>query len=160
MNGAQRKEVFLAFNYETLDKMEKDDMIKFLKTMREIGGIAVKAIAEHFMFASTMDYYMYLRRKKIYNDVVKRSEPNFSPAIKDISAARYETAASSAITTKHVVRRDLPVLAPVNERQLSYELNLKLTGPALADRLTRLAALLGNSNDEYELVLSVKGKDI
>lgn len=126
---------FLALSTdEQVEKLKQWKMDYTLKDIRDAWG-----------FKHSAQYYMLLKKLRIYERVVNKSD-KFSP--EQLLASRntpdaYATGAYAAGGR----------LAP--EDQFGYELNVTLSGPELAEKLERLAYFLKGENKTVNVKLSI-----
>ncbi|NBD23574.1 hypothetical protein [Paenibacillus glycinis] len=128
-------EEFLALSTdEQVEKLKQWKMDYTLKDIRDAWG-----------FKHSAQYYMLLKKLRIYERVVNKSD-KFSP--EQLLASR-NTADAYATGAYSGGGR----LAP--EDQFGYELNVTLSGPELAEKLERLAYFLKGENKTVNVKLSI-----
>lgn len=127
-------------------KLDTEQQVEQLKRYRV--DYTLKDIREAWGFKHSAQYYMLLKKLRIYDRVVNRSDKFYPEQVvlerADSQAYRY-TAASSALSS---VRQD----------HFAYQLNTTLMGPELADKLERMAFFLKGENKRVsiKLVLEVE----
>ncbi|QHW30824.1 hypothetical protein GZH47_08145 [Paenibacillus rhizovicinus] len=126
---------FLALSTEEqVEKLKQWKMDYTLKDIRDAWG-----------FKHSAQYYMLLKKLRIYERVVNKSD-KFSPEqlLASRGAAEAYTAAPYAAGGR---------TAP--EDQFGYELNVTLSGPELAEKLERLAYFLKGEHKTVSIKLSI-----
>ncbi|RAP75311.1 hypothetical protein [Paenibacillus montanisoli] len=126
---------FLALSTdEQVEKLKQWKMDYTLKDIREAWG-----------FKHSAQYYMLLKKLRIYERVVNKSD-KFSPeqVFTGKTGPEAYTAAAYAYTERAV---------PAD--QFGYELNVTLSGPELADKLERLAHFLKGEHKAVSIKLSI-----
>ncbi|MBW7458800.1 hypothetical protein ACFOLF_10460 [Paenibacillus sepulcri] len=106
----------------------------------------LKDIRDAWGFKHSAQYYMLLKKLRIYERVVNKSD-KFSPEQMLNSRTPSDMYAPPVYT---VIDRTAPA------DQFGYELNVTLSGPELADKLERLAHFLKGENKEITVSLSIK----
>ncbi|MFC4811434.1 hypothetical protein [Paenibacillus sp. GCM10023250] len=119
---------------EQVEKLKQWKMDYTLKDIREAWG-----------FKHSAQYYMLLKKLRIYERVVNKSD-KFSP--EQLLASR-GGADAHAGPPYSAAGRTLP------EDQFGYELNVTLTGPELAEKLERLAYFLKGEHKTVSVKLSI-----
>ncbi|MBM7567357.1 hypothetical protein [Paenibacillus sacheonensis] len=126
---------FLALSTdEQVEKLKQWKMDYTLKDIRDAWG-----------FKHSAQYYMLLKKLRIYERVVNKSD-KFSPEqlLASRNAAEAYSSAPYAATGRSVP-----------EDQFGYELNVTLSGPELAEKLERLAYFLKGENKTVAVKLSI-----
>ncbi|GGD75834.1 hypothetical protein [Paenibacillus nasutitermitis] len=106
----------------------------------------LKDIRDAWGFKHSAQYYMLLKKLRIYERVVNKSD-KFSPEQLMNSHNQSDMYAPPVYT---VIDKSAPA------DQFGYELNVTLNGPELADKLERLAHFLKGENKEITVSLSIK----
>lgn len=106
----------------------------------------LKDIRDAWGFKHSAQYYMLLKKLRIYERVVNKSD-KFSPEQLMNSHHQSDMYAPPVYT---VIDKSAPA------DQFGYELNVTLNGPELADKLERLAHFLKGENKEITVSLSIK----
>ncbi|QHT59952.1 hypothetical protein GXP70_08290 [Paenibacillus lycopersici] len=125
---------FLALQTEEqVEKLKQWKMDYTLKDIRDAWG-----------FKHSAQYYMLLKKLRIYERVVNKSD-KFSP--EQLLMSRSSAEAYSSIPAAG--GRSVP------EDQFGYELNVTLSGPELAEKLERLAYFLKGERKTVSVKLSI-----
>ncbi|MBO7748746.1 hypothetical protein I8J29_31710 [Paenibacillus sp. MWE-103] len=123
--------------------LETDEQVEKLKQWKM--DYTLKDIREAWGFKHSAQYYMLLKKLRIYERVVNKSD-KFSP--EQLLASR-GGADAYAGAPYSAAGRTLP------EDQFGYELNVTLTGPELAEKLERLAYFLKGEHKTVSVKLSI-----
>ncbi|WP_219835837.1 hypothetical protein [Paenibacillus sp. R14(2021)] len=126
---------FLALSTdEQVEKLKQWKMDYTLKDIRDAWG-----------FKHSAQYYMLLKKLRIYERVVNKSD-KFSPEqlLSSRHGAEVYTSAANAVIDR---------AAPAD--QFGYELNVTLSGPELAEKLDRLAHFLRGEHKAVTVKLSI-----
>lgn len=124
---------------EQVEKLKQWKMDYTLKDIRDAWG-----------FKHSAQYYMLLKKLRIYERVVNKSD-KFSP--EQLLASRNSAEAYASAPYSSIGR-----VAP--EDQFGYELNVTLSGPELAEKLERLAYFLKGEHKTVTVKLSISGSSI
>jgi hypothetical protein len=119
---------------EQVEKLKQWKMDYTLKDIREAWG-----------FKHSAQYYMLLKKLRIYERVVNKSD-KFSPEQLLVSRNGADTYASPVYAASERT-------APAD--QFAYELNVTLNGPELADKLERLAHFMKGEHKAVTIKLSL-----
>nr|WP_221401192.1 hypothetical protein [Paenibacillus phyllosphaerae] len=119
---------------EQVEKLKQYKIDYTLKDIREVWG-----------FKHSAQYYMLLKKLRIYERVVNKSD-KFYPEQLLPSRGGYDTGYTYAASGRR---------APAD--QFVYELNVSLSGPELADKLERLAHFLRGEQKNVTIKLSISG---
>ncbi len=122
-----------------------DDQVEKLKQWKT--DYTLKDIREAWGFKHSAQYYMLLKKLRIYERVVNKSDKFFPEQLLG-SRSGDEGYAPSAGPLSARERT-----APAD--QFGYELNVTLSGPELADKLERLAHFLKGENKSVNVRLSI-----
>lgn len=123
--------------------LSTDDQVDKLKQWKM--DYTLKDIRDAWGFKHSAQYYMLLKKLRIYERVVNKSD-KFSPEQLLSSRSGIDPYASASYVMHE---RSLPA------DQFGYELNTTLTGPELADKLERLAHFLKGENKAVTIKLSI-----
>ncbi|SFI89347.1 hypothetical protein SAMN02799624_02535 [Paenibacillus sp. UNC496MF] len=123
--------------------LETDEQVEKLKQWKM--DYTLKDIREAWGFKHSAQYYMLLKKLRIYERVVNKSD-KFSP--EQLLASR-GGADAYAGAPYSAAGRTSP------EDQFGYELNVTLTGPELAEKLERLAYFLKGEHKTVSVKLSI-----
>ena len=123
--------------------LETDEQVEKLKQWKM--DYTLKDIREAWGFKHSAQYYMLLKKLRIYERVVNKSDKFFPEQLLSSRTGieSYEPAANPASQR----------VAPAD--QFGYELNVTLSGPELADKLERLAHFLKGENKAVNVKLSI-----
>ncbi|MCQ6558830.1 hypothetical protein [Paenibacillus mendelii] len=119
---------------EQVDKLKQYKMDYTLKDIRDVWG-----------FKHSAQYYMLLKKLRIYERVVNKSDKFFPEQLLSSRGGAVPLPTYSYAINE---RR-----APAD--QFGYELNVTLSGPELADKLERLAHFLKGEQKEVTIKLSI-----
>ncbi|CDN45855.1 MULTISPECIES: hypothetical protein [unclassified Paenibacillus] len=122
-------------------KLESDEQVEKLKRWKT--DYTLKDIREAWGFKHSAQYYMLLKKLRIYERVVNKSD-KFYP----------DQLAGSNPGTGEFAYMPREVKLPAD--QFGYQLNVSLTGPELADKLERLAQFLRGEQKLVNVKLSVE----
>ncbi|SDX66383.1 hypothetical protein [Paenibacillus sp. CF384] len=123
--------------------LSTDDQVEKLKQWKM--DYTLKDIREAWGFKHSAQYYMLLKKLRIYERVVNKSD-KFSP--EQILTSRTGPEAYTAGVYTYSERS-------VPADQFGYELNVTLSGPELADKLERLAHFLKGEHKAVSIKLSI-----
>lgn len=123
--------------------LSTDDQVEKLKQWKM--DYTLKDIRDAWGFKHSAQYYMLLKKLRIYERVVNKSD-KFSPEQLLVSRGAAEAYASASYAAPG---RAVP------EDQFGYELNVTLGGPELAEKLERLAYFLKGENKTVTVKLSI-----
>lgn len=129
--------------------MEKEQQIENLKRWKM--QYKLKDIRDAWGFKHSAQYYMLLKKLRIYDKVVNKSDkfyPDQLSAVRD-AAYRQHGYAAERINVMQEPRGD----------HFDYQLNLTLTGPEVADRLERIAQFLKGENKQVHIRLACSVAD-
>lgn len=129
-----------------------DEQVEKLKRWKM--DYTLKDIREAWNFKHSAQYYMLLKKLRIYERVVNKSD-KFYPALeqerlnvsdeKNWSNAGYSSYTSPA--------------APPPSDSFNYHLNTTISGSELADKLERIAHFLKGERKNVKIKLSIEGLD-
>ena len=123
--------------------LSTDEQVEKLKQWKM--DYTLKDIRDAWGFKHSAQYYMLLKKLRIYERVVNKSD-KFSPEQLLSSRSGADAYSSSPyVSTQHSAPAD----------QFGYELNSTLTGPELADKLERLAHFLKGEHKAVTIKLSI-----
>lgn len=123
--------------------LEKEQQVEKLKRWKM--QYKLKDIRDAWGFKHSAQYYMLLKKLRIYDKVVNKSD-KFYPD--QLSAVRDEA------YRQHGYGADrLHALQEPRGDHFDYQLNLTLTGPEVADRLERIAQFLKGENKQVHIRL-------
>lgn len=128
---------------EELNAMSREEKIETLRGLKN-SGVLIRDIIEALNFRHNTDYYYYLKKNRIYDDIVR------SGTIRKLNIP--EPAEKTAEISTTITQSE-----PVNN--FEYELSNTLSGSELSERLIRLAELLKNG-EKYDFTLQIKGQGI
>ncbi|MFD1954164.1 hypothetical protein ACFSL6_08255 [Paenibacillus thailandensis] len=125
-------------------QLTSDEQVEKLKRWKM--DYTLKDIREAWNFKHSAQYYMLLKKLRIYERVVNKSD-KFYPSADALNQAS--------------AGRDQGWIRPYGQEQLpsdrfSYQLNTTLSGPELADRLERLAQFLNGETKNLTIRLSIE----
>ncbi|MFC5652835.1 hypothetical protein ACFPYJ_27780 [Paenibacillus solisilvae] len=123
--------------------LSTDEQVEKLKQWKM--DYTLKDIRDAWGFKHSAQYYMLLKKLRIYERVVNKSD-KFSP--EQLLSSR--SGADGYITSPYVSSQ---YSAPAD--QFGYELNSTLSGPELADKLERLAHFLKGEHKAVTIKLSI-----
>jgi hypothetical protein len=123
--------------------LSTDEQVEKLKQWKM--NYTLKDIREAWGFKHSAQYYMLLKKLRIYERVVNKSDKFFP---EQLLTSRTGAEAYPAQTFASAERK-----APAD--QFGYELNVTLTGPELADKLERLAHFLKGEHKDVTIKLSI-----
>lgn len=127
-------------------KLEKEEQVERLKRWKM--DYTLKDIREAWNFKHSAQYYMLLKKLRIYEQVVNKSDKFFpeqmmngrAPGERGFNGVQQQPAAPS-----QQPRAD----------HFDYQLNLTLTGPEIADKLERLAQFLRGEQKQIAIKLTL-----
>jgi len=125
-------------------KLETDDQIESLKRWKM--DYTLKDIRDAWGFKHSAQYYMLLKKLRIYERVVNKSDkffPGESVAPAQFGGDRYATPSSYNAARQ-----------PGDH--FSYHLNVTLSGSELAEKLERAAQFLKGENKQVTVKLSIE----
>jgi hypothetical protein len=123
--------------------LSTDEQVEKLKQWKM--NYTLKDIREAWGFKHSAQYYMLLKKLRIYERVVNKSDKFFP---EQLLTSRTGGESYPAQTYAPAERK-----APAD--QFGYELNVTLTGPELADKLERLAHFLKGEHKDVSIKLSI-----
>lgn len=123
-------------------QLDSDEQVEKLKRWKM--DHTLKDIREAWNFKHSAQYYMLLKKLRIYERVVNKSDKFYpsADALNQANQGREQAWGRQAA--------DLP------SDRFSYQLNTSLSGPELADRLERLAHFLNGESKELTIRLSIE----
>lgn len=113
--------------------LDAGTQVEYLKRWRT--EYSLKDIREAWNFKHSAQYYMLLKKLRIYEEVVNKSDKFYPGQAIQIHVP----------SDQPQQKQDRPVAQQASERQedhFSYQLHTVLTGPELAERLERVALFL------------------
>jgi hypothetical protein len=131
-------------------QLSTDEQVEKLKRWKM--DYTLKDIREAWNFKHSAQYYMLLKKLRIYERVVNKSD-KFYP-IQEQLIARANAAAAERGWGGAVVDRRPPT------DSIAYHLNMTLSGPELADRLERIAHFLRGENKDVTIKLAIEAVDV
>ncbi|QAY66896.1 hypothetical protein [Paenibacillus protaetiae] len=126
-------------------QLSADEQVEKLKRWKM--DYTLKDIREAWNFKHSAQYYMLLKKLRIYERVVNKSD-KFYPV--NDPAAQTGSGREAAWNRGYSPSGKLP------EDRFSYQLNTTLSGPELADRLERLANFLNGESKQMTIHLSIE----
>ncbi|HUC92814.1 MAG TPA: hypothetical protein VMS09_12440 [Paenibacillus sp.] len=129
-------------------KLDTDEQVERLKRYKI--DYTLKDIRDAWGFKHSAQYYMLLKKLRIYERVVNKSD-KFHP--------------DQLLSDKSGEARNLYQLAPVQqapaqrEDHFSYQLNVTVEGPDLADKLERIAHFLKGENKRIRVKLLLEAEE-
>jgi len=123
---------------EQVEKLKQYKMDYTLKDIRDVWG-----------FKHSAQYYMLLKKLRIYERVVNKSDKFFPEQL--LTSRGGAEAMGPYSYSGHSVASDRQDLSD----QFSYDLNVTLNGPELADKLERLAHFLKGEQKNVTVRLSI-----
>lgn len=124
-------------------KLTTDEQVEKLKQWKM--DYTLKDIRDAWGFKHSAQYYMLLKKLRIYERVVNKSDKFFPEQL--LSARNGSDAYGMHNYSMHERK------APAD--QFGYELNVTLNGPELADKLERLAHFLKGENKSVTIKMSI-----
>ncbi|WP_020620204.1 hypothetical protein [Paenibacillus daejeonensis] len=127
-------------------KLEKEEQVDRLKRWKM--DYTLKDIREAWGFKHSAQYYMLLKKLRIYEQVVNKSDKFFPEQLMNGRAPGDRGFGSV---------QQLPAAGNQQPREdhFDYQLNLSLTGPEIADKLERLAQFLRGEQKEIAIKLTL-----
>ncbi|PLT47374.1 hypothetical protein B8V81_1598 [Paenibacillus pasadenensis] len=125
-------------------KLDSDEQVEKLKRWK--ADYTLKDIREAWNFKHSAQYYMLLKKLRIYERVVNKSDKFYPDQLNGSQAPAGERTSFSYPAREQKLPAD----------QFGYQLNVTLTGPELADKLERLAAFLRGEQKSVSVRLSVE----
>ncbi len=129
-------------------QLSTDEQVEKLKRWKM--DYTLKDIREAWNFKHSAQYYMLLKKLRIYERVVNKSD-KFYPIQEQLIARANAAAAERGWGGSD--RRP-----PTDS--ISYHLNTTLSGPELADRLERIAHFLKGENKDITIKLAIEAADV
>lgn len=130
-------------------KLSTDEQVEKLKRWKM--DYTLKDIREAWNFKHSAQYYMLLKKLRIYERVVNKSD-KFYPA-QDHLANR------PGLGEERGWRGSSAYGAKLPSDSFDYHLNTTLSGPELADKLERLAHFLKGERKNISIKLSIEALD-
>lgn len=124
-------------------KLTTDEQVEKLKQWKM--DYTLKDIRDAWGFKHSAQYYMLLKKLRIYERVVNKSDKFFP---EQLLSGRNGAEPYGAHNYAMHERK-----APAD--QFGYELNVTLSGPELADKLERLAHFLKGENKDVTIKMSI-----
>ncbi|MFD0714289.1 hypothetical protein [Paenibacillus sp. GCM10027626] len=125
-------------------KLTTDEQVEKLKQYKT--DYTLKDIREAWGFKHSAQYYMLLKKLRIYERVVNKSDKFFPEQLLPSRGA--EQASGNVYSYSNTERK-----APAD--QFNYNLNMTMSGPELADKLERLAFFLKGEQKRVKIKLSI-----
>lgn len=127
-------------------QLSTDEQVENLKRWKM--DYTLKDIREAWGFKHSAQYYMLLKKLRIYERVVNKSDKFYPDQV--MNGAPYGYDRSGENGSPYGQSQKLPA------DQFGYQLNVSLTGPELADKLERLAQFLKGEQKLVAVKLSVE----
>ncbi|GBF78298.1 hypothetical protein PA598K_06924 [Paenibacillus sp. 598K] len=130
-------------------KLEKEEQVEKLKRWKM--DYTLKDIREAWGFKHSAQYYMLLKKLRIYEQVVNKSDKFFPEQLMSGrgTGERGYGGVQPLQTASHPPRSD----------HFDYQLNLTMTGPELADKLERLAQFLRGEQKQIAIKLTLASSE-
>ncbi|MCM3748310.1 hypothetical protein M3223_13215 [Paenibacillus pasadenensis] len=125
-------------------KLDSDEQVEKLKRWKT--DYTLKDIREAWNFKHSAQYYMLLKKLRIYERVVNKSDKFYPDQLSSQSGASDRSGDYSYGAREQKLPAD----------QFGYQLNVALTGPELADKLERLATFLRGEQKLVNVRLAVE----
>ncbi|TYP70316.1 hypothetical protein [Paenibacillus methanolicus] len=122
-------------------KLTADEQVEKLKQYKI--DYTLKDIREVWGFKHSAQYYMLLKKLRIYERVVNKSDKFYPEQL--LPSRNGFNAGYTYTSTSRKTPAD----------QFAYELNVTMSGPELADKLERLAHFLKGEQKEVTIKLSI-----
>lgn len=130
-------------------KLSTDEQVEKLKRWKM--DYTLKDIREAWNFKHSAQYYMLLKKLRIYERVVNKSD-KFYPA-------QEQLASRPGLGEERGWRSGSGYGAKLPSDSFDYQLNTTLSGPELADKLERLAHFLKGERKSISIKLSIEALD-
>jgi len=126
-------------------KLEKEEQVERLKRWKM--EYTLKDIREAWGFKHSAQYYMLLKKLRIYEQVVNKSDKFFPEQLMN----------GRGTGERNYGIQQLPSVSVSQPRadHFDYQLNLSMTGPEIADKLERLAQFLRGEQKEITIKLTL-----
>lgn len=131
-------------------KLDTDEQVEKLKHWKT--EYTLKDIREAWGFKHSAQYYMLLKKLRIYERVVNKSDKFFPDQIMAGGSAG-QNRAWAAQPIYQLAEQKLP------SDRFNYQLNVTLTGPELADKLERIAHFLKGEQKDVTVKLSIEAAE-
>lgn len=129
-------------------QLDTDEQVEKLKRWKM--DYTLKDIREVWNFKHSAQYYMLLKKLRIYERVVNKSD-KFYPAQEHLNHSLIE---------EHGLRGASNYATPKTASDsFDYHLNTTLSGPELADKLERIAYFLKGERKDIKISLSIEAID-
>ncbi|MFS0727090.1 hypothetical protein [Paenibacillus sp. 1P07SE] len=127
-------------------KLEKEEQVERLKRWKM--DYTLKDIREAWGFKHSAQYYMLLKKLRIYEQVVNKSDKFFPEQLMN-GRGSGERGFGGV--------QQLQAVSPPQPRadHFDYQLNLSMTGPEIAEKLERLAQFLRGEQKEISIKLTL-----
>ncbi|OXM13152.1 hypothetical protein [Paenibacillus herberti] len=126
-------------------KLDSDEQVEKLKHWKT--DYTLKDIREAWNFKHSAQYYMLLKKLRIYERVVNKSDKFYPDQLAGSQVAGGDRGADYSLPSRE---QKLPA------DQFGYQLNVALTGPELADKLERLATFLRGEQKTVTVRLAIE----
>lgn len=126
-------------------QLGSDEQVEKLKRWKM--DHTLKDIREAWNFKHSAQYYMLLKKLRIYERVVNKSDKFYPPA---------DALAQQGSSRENTWSRGFGQGEQLPADRFSYQLNTTLSGPELADKLERLAHFLNGESKELTIHLSIE----
>ncbi|MCA0756677.1 hypothetical protein KP806_16595 [Paenibacillus sp. N4] len=131
-------------------KLGTDEQVEKLKRWKM--DYTLKDIREAWNFKHSAQYYMLLKKLRIYERVVNKSD-KFYPVQEQLPRGGAGAERGWAGGQEGYAGRKLP------SDSFDYNLNTTLSGPELADKLERIAHFLKGEHKNVTIKLSIEGAE-
>lgn len=132
-------------------QLNTDEQVEKLKRWKM--DYTLKDIREAWNFKHSAQYYMLLKKLRIYERVVNKSD-KFYPVQEQLITRTNAGGERGWSGQSAFAERKLP------SDSFDYHLNTTLSGPALADKLERIAHFLKGEHKEVSIKLSIEAAEI
>lgn len=132
-------------------QLSTDEQVEKLKRWKM--DYTLKDIREAWNFKHSAQYYMLLKKLRIYERVVNKSD-KFYPVQEQLLARANASGERGWGSQNAFVERKLP------SDSFDYQLNSTLSGPELADKLERIAHFLKGELKEVTIKLSIAAAEV
>nr|WP_036583764.1 hypothetical protein [Paenibacillus darwinianus] len=129
-------------------KLEADEQVERLKRYKI--DYTLKDIREVWGFKHSAQYYMLLKKLRIYEQVVNKSDKFYPEQLRADKAGDVRNVYQLAALQQASMQR---------EDHFSYELNVTVEGPDLADKLERIAHFLKGQNKRIRVKLLLEAEE-
>jgi hypothetical protein len=129
-------------------QLSTDEQVEKLKRWKM--DYTLKDIREAWNFKHSAQYYMLLKKLRIYERVVNKSD-KFYPVQEQLAARASAGGDRGWSGSNAYLDRKLP------SDNFDYHLNTTLSGPELADKLERIAHFLKGEHKDISIKLSIEG---